>query len=120
MRKLFVGAAALLAFGAMGIGSASAQSTSGTSECTSKSHSVKDGDRTVTDTIRECKLVRGGHSRTVTHRVSVKTSAGTITDTRTVSDGTSVSKKGKVTVRHSVKVCHKDAGARTECTTTSN
>jgi hypothetical protein len=117
MRRRLAGIGIAVAlFGAMGVTTASAVQAS---TCTSVSTKVTAGDVTTTDTTRTCKLDRGGWSKTVTHGVSVKTSEGTVKDTRTVSDGRSVSKKGKVTVRHSVRTCHKNAGASQVCRTVS-
>jgi hypothetical protein len=115
MRKRLASVAlAIVAVGGFGVAVASSAEAS---TCNTTTKQVKVGDRTTTDSLRTCKLDRGGSSRTKTHKVSIKTAAGTVTDSRTESYSRTVSKKGKVSIRVSVKVCHKDAGERQVCTT---
>lgn len=114
LRKLV--AAVLLA----GVGVAgTAASAQAATTCTSTSVKVTRGAVTVTDTVRSCAYVRGGWSKSKSHKVSKKTSAGTISDTRTDTQSKLVSTKGKITMRVSVRICHKDAGAKETCKSTT-
>jgi hypothetical protein len=115
-RKLVALAIATVALSGFGVSTASAA----TSTCHSTSHKVTSGDTTTTDSTRTCSLVRGGSSRNVTHKVSTKTSAGTVSTSRSVTNTRSVSKKGVVTITVSVRTCTKDAGAKQVCDTVTD
>lgn len=112
-RKLAAIAIATVAFAGLGVPTASASTCSGSSVKTTS------GDVTRTTSVRQCYLDRGGYSYTTTQKVSTKTPSGTVSDTRTDAYSKTVSKAGNVSERWSVKVCHKDAGVREVCSTSS-